>query len=84
MSPENHSPDSPNLRVRTPSKSQATPLNMTLLIAKWMFMNCRTILNILNAKETLKNTNTRYSRNYHNLKTRGNEKRCSMGKRLTN
>ena len=37
---------------------------------------------ILNANETPKNT--RYSRNDKILKTRENEKRCSMGKRLTN
>ena len=37
---------------------------------------------ILNANETPKNT--RYSRNDNILKARENEKRCAMGKRLTN
>ena len=52
-------PDSPSLRVRTPSKSHTTPLSLTLLLAKWIFMNYRTILNILNASENPEIPDTR-------------------------
>ena len=52
-------PDSPSLRVRTPSKSHTTPLSLTLLLAKWLFMNYRTILNILNANENPEIPDTR-------------------------
>ena len=74
------SPDSPSLRVSTPSKSHATPLNKTLLLAKWIFMNYRPFH--INANETL--NETKYSRIDKILQTRENEKRCFMGKRLTN
>ena len=73
-------PDSPSLRVSTPSKSHATPLNETLLLAKWIFMNYRPFY--INANETP--NDTKYSRIDNILQTRENEKRCFMGKRLTN
>ena len=44
-------PDSPSLRVRTPSKSHA---EYDSISAKWIFMNYRTILNIINVNETPK------------------------------
>ena len=75
-------PDSPKLRVRTPSKSHATALDMTLLLAKSLDIYELQNHVIFLMQTTLKNT--KYSRNDKILKTRENEKRCSLGKRLTN
>ena len=65
------------VRLQSPSKSHATSLNMTLLLAKWILWTTEPFY-ILNAKEIPKNT--KYSRNVKILKTRENEKRCSIGK----
>ena len=59
-------PDFPSLRVSTPSKSHATPLNKTLLLAKWIFMNYRPFY--INANETP--NDTIYSRIDKILQTR--------------